>query len=108
MEHIPKVEPDMHIEIINGVSVRLPMSFLDMKARIRKYTPIFDDVANMNDLTPNSISGFAYKWARDIGDHDIMRPLVTAPHWVYLWIRDIGDKDVMLPLIKGTQYEEMI
>ena len=47
---------------------------------------------------------WAYLWARDIGDHDTMRPLITEQGWAYPWALNIGDRDIMRPLIKDSEY----
>lgn len=85
----------------------------------------------VEDIPKDLLPAAAFWWAREIGDKDLMRPLVTEQYWAYVWARDIGDKevmrelitdsecahrwaqeigdkDLMRPLLKGTRYEGKI
>jgi hypothetical protein len=41
-------------------------------------------------------SKYAYCWARDIGNQDIMIDRITESEWAYYWAKDIGNKDIMI------------
>lgn len=41
-------------------------------------------------------SEYAYYWARDIGNHNVMMLRITESQWAYCWARDIGNHDVMM------------
>ena len=40
-------------------------------------------------------SQWAYRWARYIGDREVMIDRVIESYWAYRWAEDIGDKEVM-------------
>ena len=47
---------------------------------------------------------WAYLWARDIGDKDVMIKKITDSYWAYLWALNIGDKDVMIQKITDSYW----
>ncbi len=51
-------------------------------------------------------SKWAYYWARNIGDLEIMRHRVTESKWAFYWARDIGDKEIMRVRITDPHYIE--
>ena len=49
-------------------------------------------------------SVFAYRWAINIGDKNIMRDRITESEWAYKWARDIGDREIMIDKIKSSKW----
>lgn len=47
---------------------------------------------------------WAYLWARDIGDCDVMMPFITSGQCAYQWALNIGDRDKMVPLITESKW----
>ena len=46
----------------------------------------------------------AYKWARDIGNTDIMINHVKESEWAYYWTRDIGNRDIMINHVTDSEW----
>ncbi|TXG84165.1 MAG: hypothetical protein E6R13_03405 [Spirochaetes bacterium] len=49
-------------------------------------------------------SEWAYYWAIDIGNQDIMIHRITESKWAYYWAKNIGNRDIMIaryPVIEG-------
>ena len=49
-------------------------------------------------------SKYAYWWARDIGNRDIMIDRITESEYAYLWARFIGNTDIMIDRITDSVY----
>ena len=49
-------------------------------------------------------SWYAYLWARYIGNKDIMIDRITDSRWAYCWARDIGNRDIMIDRITESKY----
>ena len=50
----------------------------------------------------NLNSESAYRWALNIGNHDIMMHKITDSKFAYYWARHIGNQDVMVDKITGS------
>ncbi len=46
----------------------------------------------------------AYKWARDIGNKNIMINHITESEWVFYWAKNIGNRDIMKSRITGPKW----
>ena len=46
----------------------------------------------------------AYKWAKGIGNKDIMINKITESEWAYWWARDIGNQGIMIDRISEPEY----
>lgn len=100
----------MITELYHGAVIQLPIPFADMKEKILsediemgfilKQSIIAGIFPDINDMSPYRLSECAYYWARYIGDHDIMRPLITDPQWTHEWERSFGDRDIMCLSLK--------
>ena len=49
-------------------------------------------------------SEWAYKWALNIGDKEIMRDKIEDSEWVYWWAKTIGDREIMRDRIKDSEW----
>jgi hypothetical protein len=49
-------------------------------------------------------SEWAYYWAWYIGNRDTMIDCITDSEWAYLWARDIGNRDIMIDRITESQW----
>jgi len=49
-------------------------------------------------------SQYAYTWATDIGNQDIMIDKITDSYYAYLWAKYIGNKDIMIDRITNSEY----
>jgi hypothetical protein len=49
-------------------------------------------------------SYYAYCWARDIGNQDIMIDRVTESHWAYRWASDVGNRDIMINRVTDSEW----
>ncbi len=49
-------------------------------------------------------SGYAYYWARDIGNRDIMIDRITDSKYAYLWASNIGNRDIMIDRITDSKW----
>ena len=49
-------------------------------------------------------SAYAYCWAMNIGNTDIMIDRITESEYAYLWARDIGNRDIMIDRITDSWY----
>ena len=60
------------------------------------------------DIMINKIteSEWAYRWARDIGNKDIMKSRITESAWAYMWARDIGNQDIMKSRVTESEWIE--
>ena len=58
------------------------------------------------DIMVNYIteSEWAYKWAKCIGNKDIMINHVTESKWAYFWARDIGNEDIMINHVNESMW----
>ena len=45
----------------------------------------------------------AYKWARDIGNKNIMIDKILESRWAYWWGRNIGNRDIMIDRITESE-----
>jgi hypothetical protein len=63
-------------------------------------------VIGNRDIMINRItdSEYAYRWARFIGNQDIMIDHITDSHWAYCWARFIGNQDIMIDRITDSVY----
>ena len=64
---------------------------------IRQMT--FDEVA-----THVTNSQYAYYWAYNIGNQDIMIDRITDSEYAYYWAMNIGNEDIMIDRITDSQY----
>ncbi|TXG81263.1 MAG: hypothetical protein E6R13_06620 [Spirochaetes bacterium] len=56
-------------------------------------------------------SKYAYCWAKDIGNKDIMIDRITDSEWAYYWAKNIGNRDIMIaryPVIERWLAQEYI
>ncbi len=59
----------------------------------------------LNEVTQHiTESKYAYYWAKDIGNKDIMINRVTDSEWAYYWARFIGNQDIMINRITDSVY----
>jgi phenolic acid decarboxylase len=49
-------------------------------------------------------SEYAYRWARDIGDREVMIDRVTESQWTFYWARNIGDQNIMKSRVIETEW----
>ncbi len=49
-------------------------------------------------------SEYAYWWAMNIGNQDIMINRITNSQWAYYWARYIGNADIMIDRITNSQW----
>jgi len=49
-------------------------------------------------------SEWAYRWALNIGNRDVMINRVTDSYWAYEWARVIGDQDVMINRVTDSEW----
>jgi hypothetical protein len=49
-------------------------------------------------------SAYAYFWAMNIGNRDIMIDRITESEWAYCWARDIGNQDIVIDRITDSKY----
>ena len=49
-------------------------------------------------------SEYAYYWAKDIGNRDIMIDRITDSDYAYAWAKYIGNKDIMIDRITDSKY----
>ena len=71
-------------------------------AEILKTAKIYkDQVIAKVDQWP---SQWAYCWACDIGDREIMRDKVTESQWAYMWASYIGDRDIMRDKVTESEW----
>ena len=55
----------------------------------------FEDNDTIDKIASYAPERWAYYWARDIGDREIMRDRITESRWAYYWALNIGDRDIM-------------
>jgi hypothetical protein len=49
-------------------------------------------------------SEWAYGWAKDIGDKEVMRDRITESEWAYYWAGNIGDKEIMRDRVTESEW----
>ncbi len=49
-------------------------------------------------------SKYAYYWAKNIGNKDIMIDRITESEYAYWWAMDIGNQDIMINRITDSKY----
>lgn len=49
-------------------------------------------------------SSWAYWWALEIGDKEIMRDRVIESQWAYYWACDLGDKEIMRDRVTESKW----
>ena len=49
-------------------------------------------------------SKWAYRWARSVGNGDIMIDKITESKWAYYWATDIGNQDIMVDRITDSKW----
>jgi hypothetical protein len=63
------------------------------------------DIGNQDIMISRITDSFyAYHWAMDIGNQDIMIDRVTDSEYAYCWARDIGNQDIMISRITDSFY----
>lgn len=93
----------------NRQMINLPMPFEEMKAKALEndlcdtWADVLKNAQCVEDMPKEKISELAYRWARKLGDHDLMRPLVTDSFWAYQWARFIGDREQMINLVTDSR-----
>ncbi|TXG86122.1 MAG: hypothetical protein E6R13_01160, partial [Spirochaetes bacterium] len=65
---------------------------------ITRQMPLDEVVQRITD------SYYAYLWAKDIGNQDIMIHRITNSQWAYCWARYIGNQDIMIDRITDSVY----
>ena len=63
------------------------------------------DIGNI-DIMINKIteSKWAYEWARWIGNQDFMITKITESEWAFYWAKNIGNRDIMITKIKESEW----
>jgi len=75
----------------------------DDKSVCRKITIIRElSQKEIMDKITNSV--YAYRWARDIGNRDLMIDRITDYNNAYRWALNIGNKDVMIDKITDSEH----
>ncbi len=49
---------------------------------------------------------YAYKWARDIGNQDIMIGRITESKYAYGWAKPIDNRDIMKPRVTESYWND--
>ena len=49
-------------------------------------------------------SKYAYRWARRIGNTDIMIDRITDSYYAYWWAKNIGNQDIMIDRVTNSEY----
>ena len=63
----------------------------------------FDEVA-----THITDSQYAYYWATNIGNQDIMIDRITDSYYAYRWAKDIGNADIMMAKIRDIMITKLL
>jgi len=90
--------------------MKLPMPFFLMKAKALNiglcegWEDILNNAQCVEDIPEDKIQFAAHWWATVVGDHDLMRPLITDQEWAFRWATDIGDHDIMRQYIVEPKY----
>ena len=70
-----------------------------------KYLERFSEDATLAEIAEGFPAKWAYLWAKEIGDKEIMRERITDSEWAYYWTRDIGDRKVMAERITDLYWK---
>ena len=49
-------------------------------------------------------SRWAYYWAKDIGDREILIEKVHESKWAYRWALELGDKEIMIDRVTESRW----
>ncbi len=85
---------------------RMPLDEVAQHITDSEYAYRWARVIGNRDIMINRItdSENAYRWAMYIGNTDIMIDRVTDSKYAYLWARDIGNKDIMINHITDSKW----
>ena len=51
---------------------------------------------------------YAYLWARDIGNQDIMMPKITNSRYAFYWIVNFGNYKLMVSKVQSAYYKSLL
>jgi hypothetical protein len=69
-----------------------------------KHVQSFPDDATVEDIAEGICSEWAYYWARNIGNKEIMIDRVTESEWAYYWAIAIGNKEIMIDRVTESEW----